>query len=287
MGEWVEWKGGPRPMGGDAMVEVQLRNGDKGGPYSARTYYWAHGGADGDIVAYRLVCEKRTDGWKNHKGGGCPKAAIGKRVEVRFRSGTTKETVGDAASGLWNQYGSADWRIQTPYDIVAYRIIASGPDAISEPNPRAKWFKGEMPTTGTATQPTAPANSNHNHAAALNLFAADCHAASRRAGWYTDPHTGKALERNVPEMMMLTVSEIAEAMEGYRKSTPAAPRMDDHLPHRKSVEVELADALIRIGDLATYLGLDLGGAVVEKMKYNSVREDHKLEARRAAGGKGF
>lgn len=90
-----------------------------------------------------------NDGWKNHKGGGCPKAAIGKRVEVRFRSGTTKETVGDAGSGLWNQYGSADWRIQTPYDIVAYRIIAAEPAAISEPepNPRANWFKGEMPAS--------------------------------------------------------------------------------------------------------------------------------------------
>ncbi|XUM19805.1 hypothetical protein ACRAVF_19255 [Bradyrhizobium oligotrophicum S58] len=38
---------------------------------------------------------------------------------------------------------------------------------------------------------------------------------------------------------MLIVSEIAEAMEGERKSL-----MDDHLPHRKMVEVELADTLI-------------------------------------------
>jgi ribosome-associated protein YbcJ (S4-like RNA binding protein) len=53
------------------------------------------------------------------------------------------------------------------------------------------------------------------------------------------------------------------------------------------IEVELADAIIRIGDLAAYLGLDLGGATVEKLAYNSVREDHKIENRRGKNGKKF
>ncbi|WP_245424552.1 hypothetical protein [Sinorhizobium sp. BJ1] len=127
-----------------------------------------------------------------------------------------------------------------------------------------------------------PANDNYSHAAAINLFAADCHAASRKAGWYTDPHTGKALERNVPEMLCLIHSEISEAMEGFRKNLA-----DDKLPHRKMIEVELADAMIRIGDLATYLGLDVGGAIVEKMAFNAQREDHRLENRLKAGGKAF
>lgn len=39
----------------------------------------------------------------------------------------------------------------------------------------------------------APTNDNHDHASAINLFAASCHAASRRAGWYTDLTTGKGL----------------------------------------------------------------------------------------------
>lgn len=130
----------------------------------------------------------------------------------------------------------------------------------------------------------APANDNpapYSHASAINLFAADCHAASRKAGWYTNLATGKALDRNVPEMLCLIHSEISEAMEGYRKNL-----QDDKLPARKMIEVELADALIRIGDLATFLGCDLGGAAVEKMEFNAVREDHKIEARKA-GGKAF
>jgi len=107
------------------------------------------------------------------------------------------------------------------------------------------------------------------------------HGASRAAGWYTDPSTGEPLTRNVPEMLCLIHSEISEAMEGYRKSLP-----DDKLPHRSMIEVELADAVIRIADLAGYLELDLAGAVSEKMAYNLTREDHKLEDRRS-GGKAF
>ncbi|MBB4192825.1 hypothetical protein [Rhizobium aethiopicum] len=132
-----------------------------------------------------------------------------------------------------------------------------------------------------------PANDNYSHASAINLFAADCHAASRKAGWCTNLATGRALDRNVPEMMMLIVSEISEAMEGYRKSTGGKVKMDDKLPHRPNAEVELADAMIRIGDLATFLGFDLGGAIVEKMAFNANREDHKIENRKAAGGKAF
>lgn len=79
---------------------------------------------------------------------------------------------------------------------------------------------------------------------------------------------------------MLVVSEIAEAMEGERKDL-----MDDHLPHRKMAEVELADALIRIFDYSWAHGYDLAGAFEEKMAYNAVRHDHTHEARAAAGGK--
>lgn len=100
------------------------------------------------------------------------------------------------------------------------------------------------------------------------------------AGWYTDLATGELKERNVGEMLALVHSEVSEALEGYRKSLH-----DDKLPHREMVEVELADAVIRICDLAGYLKLDLGGAIAEKMEYNLHRADHKIENRKAEGGK--
>ena len=84
----------------------------------------------------------------------------------------------------------------------------------------------------------------------------------------------------IPEKLMLIVTELAEAMEGYRKDL-----MDDKLPHRKMLEVELADAMIRIFDLAAALELDLGGALIEKMAYNAQRADHQIENRLKPGGK--
>lgn len=81
---------------------------------------------------------------------------------------------------------------------------------------------------------------------------------------------------------MLMVSEISEAMEGDRKNL-----MDDKLPHRTMVEVELADAIIRICDYAGDHNLDIGGALIEKLEYNRKREDHTHAARLQPNGKKF
>lgn len=52
-------------------------------------------------------------------------------------------------------------------------------------------------------------------------------------------------------------------------------------------EVELADAIIRIFDLAAGMNLDLGGAFIEKMQYNATRKDHTIEARLQENGKKY
>lgn len=111
----------------------------------------------------------------------------------------------------------------------------------------------------------------------LNDYAAEVHAANAK-WWHTAD--GERLDRNKGELLMLMVSEIAEAMEGERKD-----QMDDKLPHRRMAEVELADALIRILDYAAGFGYDIHGAYEEKMAFNAVREDHQHEARALAGGK--
>lgn len=111
-----------------------------------------------------------------------------------------------------------------------------------------------------------------------------CHMAAVRSGWWEerDTATAKANPLHFSNKLMLIVSEIAEAMEGDRKNL-----MDDKLPHRFMREVELADAVIRIFDLAGGYNMDLAGALAEKLAYNAQRADHKPENRAADGGKRY
>lgn len=117
----------------------------------------------------------------------------------------------------------------------------------------------------------------------LDTLVTECHGAAKTAGWWTDLNTGEPLpltQERVGDKLMLIVTEIAEAKEGHRKNL-----MDSHLINRPMIEVELADAIIRIADLAGALDLDLAGAVVEKLAYNRTRADHQIEHRKSANGK--
>ena len=114
----------------------------------------------------------------------------------------------------------------------------------------------------------------------LNRMSSLCRAAAER--WYHDPLTGERVFLNKGERFALMHSELSEAFEAERSNLN-----DSHLPHRKGVEVELADLLIRVFDYAGEYDLDLGGAVQEKLDYNEVREDHTNKSRLAPGGKKF
>lgn len=121
-----------------------------------------------------------------------------------------------------------------------------------------------------------------HYSATINDLCGSIHSDNVAAGWWHNIHTGEPLDRNMGELLCLVHSEISEAMEGHRKGFP-----DDKLPHRAMLEVELADACIRIFDIAGWLGLDLGGAIAEKRAFNATRADHKIENRLAAGGKAY
>ena len=104
-------------------------------------------------------------------------------------------------------------------------------------------------------------------------------------------------ERNKPEMLMLIVSEVAEALEALRKDHYADKAVVESLVHdleldrtdeefmlkainwktsfeqgvKSSFEDELADVAIRLFDLCGGLNIDLEKHIEMKMKYNSMR----------------
>lgn len=125
----------------------------------------------------------------------------------------------------------------------------------------------------------------------------ECHSAAFNAGWWNVPfaclvdpnekidvrkYPSHILQWWIGTKLALIHSEISEALEGLRKD-----KFDDHLPHLKSIDVELADAVIRIMDLCGGLNIDIGRAIAEKLAYNAQRADHKPENRDKAGGKAF
>ena len=127
----------------------------------------------------------------------------------------------------------------------------------------------------------------------ISELQAEIHTSNVKAGWWSDLVSGTDLVQEVrnstrlgkaliAEKLCLVHSEVSEGMEGVRKNLP-----DDKLPHRSMIEVELADAVIRILDLCGAMNLDLAGAMQEKLQYNAVRPDHKLENRSKENGKAF
>ena len=78
------------------------------------------------------------------------------------------------------------------------------------------------------------------------------HKTALSKGWY-------ATDRQLPELLMLIVSEAAEALEAYREYRDA------------EIGEELADIVIRVFDAAEYLSIDIQSEILSKMARNEAR----------------
>lgn len=74
----------------------------------------------------------------------------------------------------------------------------------------------------------------------------------------------------VATKLMLAVSELAEALEEQRDKMPFL-YYDKLTGKPEGVAAELADVVIRCGDLAGILDFNLQHAIEEKMAYNATR----------------
>lgn len=95
-------------------------------------------------------------------------------------------------------------------------------------------------------------------------------------GWWEEA-------RSLPEILMLCVSELAEALEEYRDGRPLVwfkqlvtpryqPNGEDKTPNKpEGVAVELADCIIRILDYCGKENIDIEAIMLAKHEYNKSR----------------
>jgi len=86
----------------------------------------------------------------------------------------------------------------------------------------------------------------------LNELSTLCHSIAEEKGFWEG-------ERNIGELLMLIVTEVAEAMEAYRIQN------DDNFRE------EIADTFIRLLDLCGGLGIDIEEEIEKKARKNKNR----------------
>lgn len=95
------------------------------------------------------------------------------------------------------------------------------------------------------------------------------HAIAKSKGWWDN--SDGTNEHEFPTLLMLVVSEMAEALEEYRMGRGLNEIYFNDKGKPLGVPIEMADAMIRIFDMAGGNGIDLLCAINIKEAYNRHR----------------
>jgi NTP pyrophosphatase (non-canonical NTP hydrolase) len=164
------------------------------------------------------------------------------------------------------------------YDQTSSETVASFP-RIADVTPEPETIKIST-ANGTLNIPLEAFDEIAN---GLRALCAVSHETAVSKGWWDGG------DRNFPELLCLTHSEISEALEEYRKhgvepdwfwyDEVISVNGHDH-PHRhadgkhktEGIAAELADTIIRVCDLSQRYNIPLAEALVDKLRFNTTRE---------------
>jgi len=90
------------------------------------------------------------------------------------------------------------------------------------------------------------------------------YAVAKEKGWHDE---GK--DKSFGECIALVHSELSEALEEYRSGRETTWYAEDGKP--EGIDIELADAVIRIMDMCEQFGIDLQSAMMVKHEFNKTR----------------
>jgi len=132
--------------------------------------------------------------------------------------------------------------------------------------------------------PTTTMENKVTETPSLTTLANTIHKGNVKRGFYDDP-------KEVGTVLMLIVTELAEAMESYRSNNSiASDRMETlewdskedepfttedinqfKLVVKDTFEDEIADTIIRLFDLCGWMNIDIHKHIMLKLKYNDTR----------------